>query len=132
TGINGYTLNYQSGDQMGGASVVQLSSIVAPNGQTTFSLPMTAPTTAGTYTGFWRMNNSAGAGFGVTLSVKIIVQGTSPATTLYDRTAAVNYARKYALSVSSDGYFWGSGSSLISVGAGQPVPTGSGVAGGIG
>ena len=80
TGVNGYTLNYVSGAKMGAPNYVTLSSLVAPNGQTTFSVPMTAPTTPGTYTGYWRMNNSSGVPFGFTMSVKIIVQAAIPAT----------------------------------------------------
>src|SRR2546425_1285912 len=57
TGANGYTLDFQSGSQMSVAGYVTLASSVAPNGQTTFSVAMTAPTTPGTYTGSWRMSS---------------------------------------------------------------------------
>ena len=59
TGATGYTLNYQSGDHMTTTGYLTLASTVAPNGQTTFSVALTAPTTPGTYTGSWRMTSAS-------------------------------------------------------------------------
>ena len=74
----GYTLNFLNGDRMGAASSLTLSSSVAVNGQATFSVELTAPTTPGNYTGNWRMNSEVGIDFGPTVTVKIVVSPGKP------------------------------------------------------
>jgi hypothetical protein len=84
-----YKLKYFSGDQLGGASV-QVGESVAPGGTTNLSISMTAPSTAGTYTGYWRMVNDAGTFFGEPVSVKIVVASvTTTTTTTVTRTPTV-------------------------------------------
>jgi hypothetical protein len=57
---------------------------------------------------------------------------TASAITVYNRTAAVAYANANWNKVVSDGYFWINGSTATKYGAGAPVPTGTGIAGGVG
>ena len=81
TGLQGYTLNFESGSQMGAAQTyVTLANPVAPGGTATFSVAMTAPSAAGTYTGTWRMHAAAATGtgtpFGDPVTVQIVVPGT--------------------------------------------------------
>ncbi|MEK7675431.1 MAG: NBR1-Ig-like domain-containing protein, partial [Verrucomicrobiota bacterium] len=80
TGANGYTLNFAAGsDRMGAADTyLTLANPVAPNGQATFSVQLTAPAAPGTYTGNWRMNSAASVDFGPTVSVKIVVSANKP------------------------------------------------------
>ncbi|MCW5876065.1 MAG: hypothetical protein KIS85_04195 [Anaerolineales bacterium] len=67
-----YTLIYSSGEQMGGASGQPLAAAVPVGGTTEVSIALTAPATAGDYTGWWVIANASGQGFGY-LSVVIKV-----------------------------------------------------------
>ncbi|MBX3049391.1 MAG: hypothetical protein KIT46_09320 [Anaerolineales bacterium] len=67
-----YTLIYSSGDQMGGTSGQPLSVAVPSGGSTEISVTLTAPATAGDYTGWWALANASGQAFGY-LSVVIKV-----------------------------------------------------------
>jgi subtilisin-like proprotein convertase family protein len=65
-----------------------------------------------------------------------IIDNDSPNSVTYDRNTAVQYAQQFANFVGSDGYFWEwpdiSASNPAYLGSGQPVPTGSGIDGGVG
>jgi hypothetical protein len=64
-----------------------------------------------------------------------VVAGVGPtasAAVIFDRNAAVAYANAYANIVVSDGYFWINSGTCVQKGAGVAVPTGSGLAGGVG
>ncbi len=65
-----------------------------------------------------------------------IIDNDSPSSVTYDRNTAVQYAQQFANFVGSDGYFWEwpdiSASNPAYLGSGQPVPTGSGIDGGVG
>ncbi len=74
-----YSLDFFSGDVMSG-SAVALSAAVASGGAASVSIAMVAPTTAGTYTGYWKLKNASGAAFGQAVYVQIVV--SSSATTL--------------------------------------------------
>ena len=69
-----YSLIFFSGDQMGGSGTT-LGHSVLPGGQTKISVELTAPTTDGTYTGYWILANKQGTAFGAQVNVKIIVSG---------------------------------------------------------
>ena len=71
----GFKLVFVSGDQMGGAST-KLTASVAPSQQMQVSVSLTAPGTAGTYTGYWRLADDQGNGFGGSVTVVIVVSGT--------------------------------------------------------
>src|SRR5438132_712633 len=58
-GTYGYTINFTSGSQMGGASYITLANSLAPCPPRRSSALLTAPTTPGTYTGSWQMHNAS-------------------------------------------------------------------------
>lgn len=78
TWTTAYTLTLDSGEAMGGGSV-NLTQDVAPGATVTVSVNLTAPATAGTYQGFWKLADANGAKFGLDAAnkafwVKIRVQ----------------------------------------------------------
>jgi hypothetical protein len=77
-----YTLTFVTGDQMSGAATA-IGISVAPGQQAQVSVTLTAPSSAGQYTGYWRLANDAGTLLGQTLSVVINVTGgtATPAET---------------------------------------------------
>jgi hypothetical protein len=86
-----FKLVFVSGDQMGGAST-SLASSVAPSQQVQISVSLTAPTTAGTYKGYWRLAADTGTGFGESVTVVIVVSSTltsTPTGTLATSTPTV-------------------------------------------
>lgn len=74
-GAQGHTLNFAAGsDRMdAAATALTLANPIAPNGQVTFSVQLTAPNTPGNYTGNWRMNGANFTDFAPVVSVKIVV-----------------------------------------------------------
>ncbi len=73
-----YNLIFWNGDLMGGLSSYPLKDDVAPNEQKDISIYLKAPDTAGTYTGYWRMQTPWNSNFGVGPSdepffVKVVV-----------------------------------------------------------
>jgi hypothetical protein len=86
----GFTIRFFSGDQMGGTSG-PVSSSVAPGGQMDVSVSLTAPLTAGTYQGNWRLADDSGITFGEIIDVVIDVNGSetdTPAATATDTPTA--------------------------------------------
>jgi hypothetical protein len=73
----GFKFAFTTGNALGG-STVALSSAVASGAQYDVSVPMTAPTTAGTYQSNWRMQTAGGQFFGNEVYVIIVVGGTAP------------------------------------------------------
>jgi hypothetical protein len=58
-----------------------LTGDVYSGNQIDISVSMVAPTTTGTYVGYWKLQNSAGTTFGETLYVQIkVVESTSTST----------------------------------------------------
>ena len=74
-----YTLTFVSGAQMGGTNA-SIGASVAPSQQADVSVTLTAPTTAGSYTGWWRLANASGEVFGETVDVVITVGESATAT----------------------------------------------------
>ncbi len=56
---SGYTLVFDSGDVMGGVSPTSIGS-VAPGQEVDLSVNLTAPSSAGSYRGYWRIRNVSG------------------------------------------------------------------------
>jgi len=56
---SGYSLVFESGDAMGGASPTTIGS-VGPGQEVDVSVNLTAPSTNGSYRGFWRIRNGSG------------------------------------------------------------------------
>jgi len=50
-----YTFKFIEGDRMGGASSFNVPSVIEPNEDITFMVDLTAPNTAGNYTGVWQL-----------------------------------------------------------------------------
>jgi hypothetical protein len=77
SGTSAWTTDYElvwvEGDSMG-ATLAAKVPLAVPAGQVAdISVELTAPTTSGTYKGFWRMRNSAGQFFGDAVYVQIKV-----------------------------------------------------------
>jgi hypothetical protein len=80
----GYSLVFDSGDQMGGPATVPLSASVPPNALYTFSVNLTAPATGGQFQGFWKLQSPQGVRFGINATnpaiwVKITTVALAPA-----------------------------------------------------
>ncbi len=62
-----YKLAYFSGEGMSGSAAAVPAS-VSPGSQVNMTVNLLAPTTTGNYTGYWRMQNDLGQGFGGTVT----------------------------------------------------------------
>ena len=82
----GFDLSFTSGEAMGGSSI-SLASAVQPGAEVDLSVPLTAPATAGTYRGNWRMADAGGTFFGDEIYVQIIVEGSAATATSVPATA---------------------------------------------
>jgi hypothetical protein len=86
TWTTAYSLVFVSGNQMGGAASVPLTVQVAPGATLDISVNLTAPASAGSYTGNWMLRNAAGKNFGlgpnadVAFYVQINVAGAATTT----------------------------------------------------
>ncbi len=67
-----YSLTYVSGNAMGG-STTTINQSVASGSQAKVSVSLKAPSTEGTFTGYWRLTNQQGVAFGISVYVKIVV-----------------------------------------------------------
>jgi len=76
----GFKFAFTTGDALGG-STVTLPTSVASGAQYDISVPMTAPSTTGTYQSNWRMQTAGGEFFGNEVYVVIVVGGTVPTNT---------------------------------------------------
>lgn len=75
-----YSITYVSGNAMGG-STTAIKQSVAPGSQAKVSVSLKAPTTEGTFTGYWRLTNQQGVAFGVSVFVKIVVSNSAATLT---------------------------------------------------
>ncbi|RME07658.1 MAG: hypothetical protein D6803_03360, partial [Anaerolineae bacterium] len=76
-----YRLIFVSGEQMGGVSPQAFTTGDIPPGATAdVSVALTAPLTAGTYTGYWKLQNAQGVPFETSFYVQIVVTGDATAT----------------------------------------------------
>jgi predicted RecA/RadA family phage recombinase len=76
---SGYMWVFVSGDQMG-ADPSQAVPATAAGANVDIGVAMDAPSTPGTYTGYWQMKSPDGEVFGQTCSVRIVVPGPATAT----------------------------------------------------
>jgi hypothetical protein len=76
-----YALAFLSGSAMDG-STTKLSASVSVGDAVNVSVGMYAPMTAGTYTGYWRMQNVVGTFFGEAVFVKIVVSSGTVTITM--------------------------------------------------
>lgn len=68
-----YQIVYGYGDQMNGNKATSIGVEVPPGAEVEITLTLVAPTVSGSYTGYWRMANTAGAPFGIFFSVSITI-----------------------------------------------------------
>ncbi|HWQ84642.1 MAG TPA: NBR1-Ig-like domain-containing protein [Anaerolineales bacterium] len=79
TWTTAYKLAWVDGNQMGGPASVAVPSQVGPGQNVDISVNLTAPATAGKYTGYWKMMNASGALFDSLVYVEINVGGATAA-----------------------------------------------------
>lgn len=85
-----YSLIFDSGEKMSGPDSALIPTTVAPGQTVDITIPLTAPASAGTYRGYWRLKNNTGVPFGIgsggtkSFWVEIKVSGTAvtPAVTV--------------------------------------------------
>jgi hypothetical protein len=65
TWTSGYSLVFVSGNALSGPARVAFTSSVAPGATVDLSVTLVAPTSSGTYTGYWMLQNASGATFGI-------------------------------------------------------------------
>ncbi len=65
TWTTSYSLIFDSGAQMGGPSSAPMPTTVAPGQTVDLTITLIAPTTAGTYRGYWKFRNASGVPFGI-------------------------------------------------------------------
>lgn len=74
-----YELKFVNGSQMSGATT-HITAAVAPQTSAQVSVDLVAPSTAGTYTGYWQMADDSGSLFGDSLYLTIIIAATPTGT----------------------------------------------------
>lgn len=74
-----YSITFVSGNKMDGV-ITYLADAVDPGDTIEISVGLAAPTTPGTYTGYWRLKNAGGSLFGELVYVQIVVPGSGTAT----------------------------------------------------
>ncbi len=65
TWTTSYALVFDSGEKMGGPDLLNLPQSVAPGQTIDVSVNLTAPGTAGSYRGYWKLQNADGVPFGI-------------------------------------------------------------------
>jgi hypothetical protein len=80
-----FKLKFVSGTQMNGATTA-IGSAVAAGGTVNISVAMVAPTTAGTYTGWWRLVNDKNEFFGTYIYLTIVATNTPTVTVTPTKT----------------------------------------------
>ena len=108
-GVNGYTLNYVSGTQMGAPTINPIGGNVGPGGNASIGVNFTAPSSPGSYTVAFQMNNSGGAFFGQQVSVQINVVNPIPTITSQPTDQTKNPGQTATFTVGASGatsYQW--------------------------
>ncbi|MDP1546776.1 MAG: NBR1-Ig-like domain-containing protein [Anaerolineales bacterium] len=83
-----YSLMFDSGEKMGGPDSALIPTSVAPGQTVDITIPLTSPTTAGTYRGYWKLKSNTGVPFGIGtggtksfwVEIKVTGTGITPAT----------------------------------------------------
>jgi hypothetical protein len=79
---------FDTGEKMGGPDSALIPATVAPGQTVDITLPLTSPTTAGTFRGYWKLKNNTGVPFGIGaagtksfwVEVKVTGTGINPGT----------------------------------------------------
>lgn len=96
TWTTGYSLVFDSGSQMGGATPLGLPKAVLPGQMTELAVTLAAPSEPGGYRGYWKLADAAGGRFGMGTAaegafwVDIFVQDSS--TVVFDMAVFAPYA----------------------------------------
>jgi hypothetical protein len=120
TWSTGYSVVFINGSKMNGA-VTTIDQSVAPGSSAEISVSLTAPDSAGTYTGYWRLMNAAGVMFGESVFVQIVVSGdaaTPTSTSASDTGTSTPTAASTAIAASET-----STASQTSIPTGTATPT---------
>jgi len=80
TWTTAYSLAFVNGDAMSGPSTVSVPVVVAPGKLVDIPVNLVAPSTPGSYKGYWRLRNPSGTSFGTTVFVQINVVAVAPST----------------------------------------------------
>jgi hypothetical protein len=94
TWTSGYSLVFYQGEQMGGPTLVNIPSTVAPGQTVDIPVGLVAPALPGSYRGDWMLRNASGASFGAGANgttpiwVKINVMGLPDLTAMINGTPA--------------------------------------------
>lgn len=83
-----YSLIFDSGEKMGGPDSALIPTSVAPGQTVDITIPLTSPTTAGTYRGYWKLKSNTGVPFGIGtggtksfwVEIKVTGTGINPGT----------------------------------------------------
>jgi hypothetical protein len=82
-----FLLAYETGTDMDGVDTY-IEDYVTAGDTVSISVPLVAPETEGTYTGYWRLSTDSGEAFGGSVFVMIVVsEGAATATPTYTATA---------------------------------------------
>jgi hypothetical protein len=90
TWTTSYAMVFDSGNAMSGPATSLLTDSVAPGETIDLSVDLTAPSTAGSFRGNWKMRNASGAIFGLGgnspfyIQINVVIPTTVPTTTVYD------------------------------------------------
>jgi hypothetical protein len=83
-----YSIIFDRGEKMGGPDSALIPVSVAPGQTVDITIPLTSPTTAGTYRGYWKLKNNTGVPFGIGstaavsfwVEIKVTGTGINPGT----------------------------------------------------
>lgn len=119
TWTTSYAMIFDTGDKMGGPDAVNLPKSVAPGQTVDMTVNLTAPSTAGSYRGYWKFRNANGIPFGIGSSgtkswwVDIKVVGTAatptPGTPLPSPTPISGVMYDFAANACSAAWFSSAG-----------------------
>ena len=85
-----YSMEYVSGNAMSGSSTA-LAASVSPGGTADISVAMVAPSTNGTYTGYWKLHNASGTSFGEAVYIQMVVSDSASTVTPTPTATSTDY-----------------------------------------
>jgi hypothetical protein len=125
---NNYSLIFDTGEKMGGSDSYAIANSVAPGQTVDITIQLTAPASAGTYRGYWKLKNSTGVPFGIgsagtkSFWVEIKVSGTAVATATVGTPATVGPTATSVAGTSYDFAANGCAATWFSGAGQQPCP----------
>jgi hypothetical protein len=121
TWTTSYQLMFDSGEKMGGPDTAAMPTSVAPGQTVDITINLTAPTTAGTYRGYWKFKNASGVPFGIGpagtkswwVEIKVSGTGTVPGVTQTPPTPIAGSSYDFAANVCAASWYSGASSSPL-------------------